>query len=781
MRAVVASTVRAAFCCALGALIALLAGRAWAVPGAGAKPVPVPLAEDQVIVTFLVDTESAPTNVCFLSDWWDLGWLSQQATKTDVVIQDVTEWADKAAKVQAAPSPDPSLEKATQDLLAKLSRRRAAEESGSCGPESYCQPRFPFYQQALDAKRSAGSAVPAVGGQHLVLVCSGYRTDRDSKTVVLEVTPARKDLTLTPQLAAPRMLGGTAAALSLTNLPGVDKGDREKFGIRVIGGDYLEDTTGANIDRKISLSVVPRCQKRTVELPAGVGSQNLEVFLSGTDAPICQNPKVRDRRWFQLWLPNYQGSETNTLRVKTEDGERQATALDSWSTQESPAVLRPRLSEVRFSWRPDCMYRGTWNKAGELEAGSCPQARLTGGAVSCDHSKGPEPGVCYYTCGAESGRSSQDAGSCWKGQTKGGSAARREITFDLPVRAQFCHAGDDFWEEDLSYAGQELSGFVPASQRHVEVDLSSWETPTSWQLRQFGDKPREPGFFTKLVTERPAAVIRLIVLRDPGGVNHHIVPGPGQRVLVPGARCGDVLTYDIDGERGHEPGYVTIEHGRVALPRPEEVEHKWSFWAAMSGALSTDMVTGGGFFQPARRGYRNEDWRPSGMFHAGIAWRHPGWPLSLEFGFTYMLGPQPYFPIQTSTSIVDSREVPYSHFGGEWSIVWFPPCKRKNESNAQARVTECKNFAFGAGGGVLVANALRTAEDSRVGTWQAVPVLTAILARWYWTQYVALQMSARVFFGEKIQYHTIIPGGGVRANHDSTTSFQLEIGVRVGP
>lgn len=761
-------------------VVALSPGTARAQPADGRT-------ESQLSISFLVDSDSSPTHVCVVSESWDA------SPESPEYVVNLASWADRVVGVRrtardpieaASPFEEDPVQRAISSLLSRA--RYVGGNRAGCAGGEYCNPTFSFFDREIGEAAIRASRVASGGFESRTLVCSHYAAARQSRLVVLDVQFLR-EIQNAPRLTGLRVLGSTAAAIALSNDSAVDRGDREKFAVRVIDGDYLSDTEpGVNLDGRITLRLVPRCQSRTIELPAGVPSDDLRISLTASGSEpataVCQSPKTESGRFVRMQLPSFHESGPRQIEVTAGAAPAVATLTDSWTTRESPEVLRPRLRKVRFSWQPDCMYSGKWQQAASPASGerllsaSCPDVRLSGGAVTCRSVSAPagaEEGLCHYECGvlptdppAKSDRIGSE--TCWSSSGKRPESSPTSVPFDLPATVELCHGGVEHWEDSLGYPGQELTGFVPAAQRSVEVDFSRWTG------------------IDRLI-QRPNGSIRYISLRDAHGVERHVAPSrTGRtRVLVPGATCGEIITFEIEGDRNYDLGYARIEHGRIEIQHPRELEGRLSYWASLSGGLSFAVP----HFAPGpgerpdpslASGYRRPDTQPSAVLRAGFDLRLPEVPFSLEGAMAYMIGPRAYYPIRTSTlGSVDGQSVPYSHFGGEASLIWYPPCWIWNKHSPDLRITDCKNVAFGVTLGGYLANAILANDDGLVGSARGI-FGAHLLARWYISRRVSLESHQGFLFGETTTYHAFSPSRGVSAVSSDTTLFFIDLGARVG-
>lgn len=782
--------------CAL--LVALSPGAASAQPAEGRT-------DSQLSISFRVDSDSSPTHVCVVSESWDA------SVEGPAYVVNLASWADRVVGVRRAgrdpidgisPLDEDPVQRAVSSLFSHA--RYVGGPRAGCAGGEYCSPTFSFFDREIAEASSRASRVSSSTFDARTLVCSRYAAARQSRLVVLDVQFLR-EIQNAPRLSGLRVLGSTAAAIALSNDSSVDRGDREKFAVRVIDGDYLSDTEpGVNLDGQISLRLVPRCASRTIELPAGVPPDNLRISLSASGSEpasaVCEGPKTESGRFVRMQLPNFHEAGPREIQVEAGGSPAVATLADTWTTRESPDVLRPRLRKVRFSWRPDCMYSGAWLPPKEPERGrdgdeataaeaperldpsTCPDARLAGGAVTCTSVPAPagsEEGLCHYECGvlpsdAPAKPAARGPDACWSPAGSGAAekaAGSTSLPFDLPASVELCHRGIERWDDSLGYPGQELTGFVPAAQRSVEVDFTRWTD------------------LDELV-QRANGAIRYIKLRDANGVERQIAPSTGgrTRVLVPGATCGEILTFDVVGDRNYDIGYAPIHHGRIEVPHPRHVEQKLSFWGSLGGGLS--IVGPHGATAPGQlpdpsfdSGYRRPDTQPSAILRLGLAGRYPELPLSGEIGLMYMVGPRAYYPIRTSSvSRTDSREVPYSHIGLELSAFVYPGCghPRPDADNPMNnRVTGCKNFAFGLGSGFYLANAILANDDRLVGSARPV-VGEFFLLRVYVSRLVSFQAHLGALFGETTIYHAFSPARGVSAVPSDTVFFFFDLGARIG-
>ncbi len=322
--------------------------------------------------------------------------------------------------------------------------------------------------------------------------------------------------------------------------------------INVIGGDYVADRSRVMAERQAQLPLTTVCRQHTVQLPPMVGMVDetpvgVEVTLeSPPGEPLMQcstTPGAGGR--FSMALPYVESPGEKTLNVSAGPSESPlARFRASWHTTRAPSVVETRVRSLSFGWREHCMFTGP--SAGR----ACPSARLELQGVACE-ATGNTAGECSYHCGRDD----------------------LPLDFDLPVAVQLEGPHEERWTDSLAYVGQRIEGYVEPGARRLSVDFSAWGADNAAVARQGsvrGDR------------------IHHVEVASPNGTLHRVVPSEqgSQLLFVPGATCGDLLTYRLVGDRYYDEALVQVRHGSLRLDHPAHSGHRVALNIGVGGGLA---------------------------------------------------------------------------------------------------------------------------------------------------------------------------------------------------
>jgi len=333
----------------------------------------------------------------------------------------------------------------------------------------------------------------------------------------------------------------------------------------VIGGDYVIGRSQLMSEGKATLSVTPACRLHTVQLPplARVyDGEPLAVrasFNSPEEVLSC-NADVKSGSRFEITLPHWDVPGEKTLvvtarpRGQAEDDDPIAEFQASWHGSRPPVLIESRAQRVSFSWRVHCMY------SGRSSGMACPAASLDQHGIRCGVGTPNSDGMCVYSCGQGTGEAAME--------------------FELPTSVRLEGPNEDRWSTQLSYVGQEIDGYVAAEDRRLSVDFSAWGADNSEIQRQVdvrGDR------------------IHHLQVSSPSGDDHRVLPTRqgGQRLFVPGATCGDLLTYQIFGDRIYTRASAEIDQGALHFDHPASTGQVLGF----NVGLATGIVSGFGGYE----------------------------------------------------------------------------------------------------------------------------------------------------------------------------------------
>lgn len=629
-----------------------------------------------------------------------------------------------------------------------------ADAAGCVSEAGACAPSF----EVPEEKKPDGALL-----EHYVLCAKNQRVTRagEGLRVVVahlrEIRFANDQLELLSIMEKPR-LDGNVATLSVR--PGTKNTGAIHLVGAIVGGHYAvsgyqslaTESRGAAeardslpiVNGLLRLPLTLRCDEHEVELPPAVITSAATVTLSegSTKLGECKASVDASRR-FKMSLPYLPGTALKTLRVQTGDAKEHTLAKygRTWVEPRPPPVVALQHLAVSLSWERDCLY--PFNESDGL---TCPNATILGAGLECTgkpRASAPDdpdqrPKVCSYICDS----TAVDAAPH---RAKG---ERRSIHFSLPARVRFQRPGsDEVWEEELSYGNQILSGYVASSDRHVDVDLSLWGS-----AEEIG-----------AITSRPAARLEWIAVRGPTGTEHFVAPKALQRLGVPGVRCGDVLSYRMLGDREYTDGYITVNHGKLSFPRPEEREQIFFSGLGFGGGGAVPMTP----IAYESQGIYIVPVEPFVTVRGIVGLRPPGAEYSGELRLSVMVGPHSYFPITDSAITLTEREweqVAYARYALDLALWWTP--------NA--------SFYVGIGPGLMVGSPFTRKHLVRVGAPQP-SFSPALVARYRVSRQVSFEATLRVSLHENVYVFNTDFKRSPQVQTFPTHPFLFDLTLRTGP
>jgi hypothetical protein len=679
-----------------------------APPGAGpAAAAPIPTALPQLTISFLVDPANEPSYVCLVTR--KAPPLESHPIAVASLLGRETA-ADQIIRLRLGNlDPEALREQPALAAVAQVARRREEDarkrttceaEGPSCLPELFVNegPARHNFVLCTDNRDGTAGARGQGGATH-------------HGTVVIDL-----DFFLPPE-QSPRVksiaLNGTDASLAIEEMRDPGKGAdkdrapgsyRRPLSISVRGGDYAATMSGVSAGGKVTLRLLPKCQKHEVELPplelpesplvtAGVSIGGLPELES------CLVPRGAGRR-FSLNLPYVEPGNTKTLEVHvTPFGAAHADAefRTRWTDIEPPSVVRPRAVATSFSWQRDCMYPG------EGDGKECPDAKIVGTGLACVGRRDED--VCQYRC----------------------EDARDTIAteFEFPARVRLTHDVNEAWELELSHTNQQLAGYIPLADRRVEVDLDDW------------GPANEKGIYD--VTSKAAARIHYIVVHDSAGKLHRVAARGGQRIPLPGARCHDIVAYQLEGDREYDDGHVEIEGGRLRLPDPLEHVKQLIGGFALGVGMAFGSKPGADPQVLRNNGYSGPLLRPYALARLDLDLRPRRSPLTMSLRGTYMFGGKAYYPNDPN---VASLNVPFSRFALEGAVSGHISVGSVGARDNDTWGKELGYLTLGGGGGYLGEGALLSADKRRAGAVFHT-VTGSFFARYFVSRWIAVELLFR--------------------------------------
>lgn len=487
-----------------------------------------------------------------------------------------------------------------------------------------------------------------------------------------------------------------------------------------IGGHYAFTGSSSTEGRILRIPLTPRCRSYDVDVPpfqrneAERACAAVELETEPERPVLRQAVQILPSGRFSIDLPYLTERATRTIAV--EIGKPDASGVHRfegrWSDPMPPRVIKMRARTISFSWHRHCLYPAR---------DRCPSARLAEAGVDCS-APVRRGDACHYTCGPR--ESAED---------------ERPLDFSLPTRVSFrSPATEDTWEEQLSYGGQELSGYVKPDERYLDVDFSQWTATTGEPLRD--------------MLRRPGEQIDYVVIGAPGLPAANLKPasGPGRpRIRVPGVRCHDVLTYRIVGDRNYKQGTTRVERGRIALDAPS---------ATADDMVSFGITAGAGAVVPFLHddSGRSLVTRPYGVIQGVIVIRAlptllPEWPAFarplLEIRAGFLATTVAYFPLRVSDTSFEGapaqrEEVWFSRYPVDALVIW----------------PVLSNLHVGAGAGAVLGHPFSTDDSGTVGSLQGSLSITPLLLSYrLGRSRASVEAAARVFPSEIVKAYE--PGG----------------------
>lgn len=446
-------------------------------------------------------------------------------------------------------------------------------------------------------------------------------------------------------------LDGSALTLKFDSPIGVDS-----FRAAVVGGHYEAESDEPSRNRQVALPLVRRCQIRRVEIPTQQSPLSIEVRLgSGGGAPGDEVLECGLRGRFQggllsIGLPRTGGEpKVVTFTLHPPDRPGMKSVFEAlWDDDQPRSVLPLRVRQVSFVWQRSCFHP-------RIERVSeCPAARLAEVGLDCQPpSEDPSDQtvatqMCSYVC--RKPRSAEED-------------SELATSFELPTLVRFSSVLAD-WDETLSGAGQRLRGYAGPSARYLIPDYGRWVQNTE-QLEEFRSRPFRQ--IDALVVNLPDGVTRRIELeqvvqaenssaaRSRNGLSPEAARRAlrlATRVLLPGARCHDVLVVQVDGTQHHGATSGTVSDGRLQLqpPQPNLVSYSISLGV---GLRATPFSVEG-------------EWdltgRPYLVGDAAVAFDFP-WsrPFFLSGSLAGIVGRREYYPLQKPSEALDEESVWYGY------------------------------------------------------------------------------------------------------------------------
>jgi hypothetical protein len=119
------------------------------------------------------------------------------------------------------------------------------------------------------------------------------------------------------------------------------------------------------------------------------------------------------------------------------------------------------------------------------------------------------------------------------------------------------------WTDTLREPGATLTGYLPAEDRHLEVEYDGWN----------GDGDAD------LLWDH----VDHVDVRGPGGAAYRLKLAPSARLRLPGISCGDHISYQYVGDRAYRERTVSVDGGTVRLSAPTSDVDNLSFGLGVGG------------------------------------------------------------------------------------------------------------------------------------------------------------------------------------------------------
>jgi hypothetical protein len=385
----------------------------------------------------------------------------------------------------------------------------------------------------------------------------------------------------------------------------------------VLGGDYAPGASVLAVADLANVKLAPRCREVHVPLPpiapvpdTTQGGVQWGACLSSSATDPAGRPERSCRASFDWnkglsFLTTLAGEELG-LDVQVAPARTnwvQVAAPGEWQLYQviigADASIRVRARRLTFRWRrPSCLAK--------LESPrDCPLPKLKDGLSCRATALESLEQVCSYEC-----------------------PAGVETTFELPQSVEFTYANrDERWSDTLAFAGEQLDAGADSSLRELPVDLAgSWDKDWSDELDQAGLRAAGPA----------GDRIHYVEIIGPKGELHRIQPRRGQRVIIPSAGCGSVVSYRVVGTRQYETLPGTILAGRLSIANPKRAARQFRVGASLGGGSM--MVTDGGHIR-----FRPEASASIAARYEPVLARGPA--LGLELSLIDAVAPQSYLTL----------------------------------------------------------------------------------------------------------------------------------------
>jgi hypothetical protein len=584
----------------------------------------------QQVVTFLADKDSAPGYACaaFLTkadnasiDEWNAALYFQN--------QESASGRGWVALENRFPTASVGGKEGQKRLEAAWQVLQGNGTNVCSGP--VCKPRFNLPSLSEDTR--------------LALGCT--KLEGDSQRVVLvAVEVERVQLTLSE-------VRGAQQSLIFSSKETIERGSIGAFQVRVLGGSYLPtEPLRGNARDELRIRLTPRCSTRQVALPPIRTENETLLVLShfmvkdaeGTWSEQTGRYSPTSGRSFSACVAEDRIDSAKLVGeiYSTEEGglKRLAGWLATWPGGVPPASLDTQFSDFTFRWRRNCfVHKG------------CPEVGLRGTqSASCARDeRNTDANVCAYSC------------------TQGSVTLPTGVKFTHRVQANGRELWPVAWSDELAYASEELSGYVPPADRVVDLDFSRWVSEArdhgkhrKRRWRKTIPEPKKQELKLRSFVKRSGASVQSVLMTRPDGTAVFVKPKEvHQRLPTPGLECGDSLVYRIAGERDHDSGTVAVDDGRLSLDPPRATMTRVELSLALGFGFRT--ANDGGYTANGR-GFRSGAWWPFGAGRFGVDVRPWSWPGALSFSFTGTVGTRPYFPLvdaNTEKRVADT--VLYNH------------------------------------------------------------------------------------------------------------------------
>jgi len=370
--------------------------------------------------------------------------------------------------------------------------------------------------------------------------------------------------------------------------------------VRVVGGHYVESSAESNVGSVLRLRLVPRCVRRTLELPDGLKLEGATLALHYSQSRrAAARPKGGGAGKFECTKLSRSPVEldvpvdVSSSRLSIEAGPPAGpvTLRADWHTPEPPQPIELRYTRVAFSWRRHCHYPVEATEFGAVEklAGDarvkrmreiCPTAALPEARVNCEAkdivwAEAQQSAACVYTCGQLGGPS-------------------KHAPFTLPTRVRF--STDQQRGSDSAFTWEDLL------LTHNGAMLTSFIDPDRMILRVMFRR-RTRGKHGEVARDRFAAAdVHRVHLQLPSGRSVAVAVPEGefgeQKELAPGLTCNQRLTTQYISKRhSFKPEVVVADSGSVYLPEPTPLAE----WIRM-GVLAGGGMIGGGATEDGPQG-----------------------------------------------------------------------------------------------------------------------------------------------------------------------------------